>query len=440
MGRVFTSPAVVFNAFYLLTYPLTAVTTVAVARRFGLSGPAAVTAGVLYAFQPYHYLRGQTHYFLAAYYVIPLAVMLMLDLCLGRLPFFPHAAGGGRRFSLRDRDTVVAGLVALATSAAGAYYAFFTCALLMAAGLYGAVKSRSAAALASAALVTGVVVLGGVANHLPTFLHQARYGQNSRPHTRLAEEAELYGMKMAQLLLPVVGHNPVSVGTTVFFDPAALRSAYQAPLFKELNETDWDPLGLVGACGYVGLLAAGFLPVRRGRLLGPLSALAVFSTLLGTVGGFGAVFNLVLSPQVRCYNRLSIFVAFFAVLAACRAADLAAEGGRAASGGPASRCSRSSACGTRRTTSGSRTSASPGRGTRARWTTAPRRPPSTPRTRPFSPASKRCCPRAWCSTTRSSSTPRRGPTPSLTPPKKRRPTSTPWATCTLPACASATGR
>ena len=161
LGRVFTSPVVVFNAFYLLTYPLTAATTVAVARRFGLSGPAAVTAGVLYAFQPYHYLRGQTHYFLAAYYVVPLAVMLMLDLCLGRLPFFPAAPAGGRRFSLRDRDTVVAGLVALATSAAGAYYAFFTCALVMAAGLYGAVKSRSAAALASAALAALEVAVRG---------------------------------------------------------------------------------------------------------------------------------------------------------------------------------------------------------------------------------------------------------------------------------------
>ena len=90
LAWVFPSPVVVFNVFYLLTYPLTAATTVAVCRRYGLSGPAAVAAAVLYAFQPYHYLRGQTHYFLAAYYVVPLAVMVMLDVCRGRLPFSPR--------------------------------------------------------------------------------------------------------------------------------------------------------------------------------------------------------------------------------------------------------------------------------------------------------------------------------------------------------------
>lgn len=321
LGRVFPSPVVVFNLFYLVTYPLTAVTALAVGRRYGLSGPAAVTAAVLYAFQPYHYLRGQTHYFLSAYYMVPFAVMVLLDICRGRLPFFPLRPDGTRRFSVRDRDTIVAVVVGLATSASGAYYAFFTCALLVAAGLYGWVSLRSVRGMLSAAGVTAVVVAGGVVNHAPAFVYQARYGQNSRPHVRLAEEAEIYGLKMAQLLLPVAGHNPVAVGTTVLLDPAALRSAYQAPLFKDLNETDWDPLGLVGACGYLGLLAVGFLPVRRTGTLGPLSALTIFATLLGTIGGFGAMFNLVASPQVRCYNRLSIFIAFAAVFIACRAVD-----------------------------------------------------------------------------------------------------------------------
>jgi len=321
LAWAFPSPVVVFNVFYLLTYPLTAVTALAVCRRYGLSGPAAVAAGVLYAFQPYHYLRGQTHYFLAAYYMVPPAVMLMLDVCRGRLPFFPRRPDGTRPLTLRDRDTVVAVALALVISAAGAYYAFFTCALLVAAGLYGWVRLRTVRALLSAAGVTAAVVVGGAANHAPALVYQARCGQNSRPHERLAEEAEIYGMKMAQLLLPVERHNPVAVGATLLFDPAAIRSAYQAPLFKELNEADWDPLGLVGACGYLALLAAGFLPLRRGDTLGPLSALTVFATLLGTVGGFGAVFNLVASPQVRCYNRLSIFIAFAAVFVACRAVD-----------------------------------------------------------------------------------------------------------------------
>ena len=330
LGCVFPSPVVVFNLFYVLTYPLTAATTLAVCRRCGLSGPASVAAALLYAFQPYHYLRGQTHYFLAAYYMVPPAVMLMLDVSRGRLPFYPARPDGSRRLSLRNRDAAVAVAVALLVSAAGAYYAFFTCALLAVAGLYGWVRTRGVRAMLSAAGVIAVVVAGGVANHAPSFAYQARAGQNSRPHLRYAEETELYGLKVAQLLLPVERHNPVAVGSTRLLDPAALRSAYQAPLFKDLNEGDWDPLGFVGACGYLALLAAGFLPVRRGDTLGPLSALAVAATLLGTIGGLGAVFSLVASPQVRCYNRLSIFIAFAAVYVACHAADRLFDARRAA--------------------------------------------------------------------------------------------------------------
>ena len=132
----------------------------------------------------------------------------------------------------------------------------------------------------------------------------------------------MYGLKMAQLLLPVEGHNPVGVGSAVYFDPAALRSTYQAPLFKELNEGDWDPLGFrrpragtsrcwpSGSCRSAGATRSG--RSRRWRSSPRCSAPSA---------GSAAVFNLVVSPQVRCYNRLSIFIAFAAVFVACWAVD-----------------------------------------------------------------------------------------------------------------------
>ncbi len=317
LGRAFPDPVVVFNLFYLLTYPLTTLTGMFVLRRVGLSVPAAGTGGLLYAFQPYHYLRGQMHYFLSAYYVVPLTLLVTLWVCRGRLPFFRREPDGRYRFAPWSGDALAAFLVGVATASAGAYYAFFACALLACAGVYGWVVTRNWRACASAWLVVLVIVAAGVANHAPTFVYEYENGQNSRPHERMAEDAERYGMKIAQLVLPVPQHNPVGFGETVWIDPAAVRSMYQAPVFKELNESDWDPLGLVGAVGYVVLLAAAVIPVRRRWPLGPLSALAVFATLLGTLGGFGAVFNLLVSAQVRCYNRVSIYIAFLALAATC---------------------------------------------------------------------------------------------------------------------------
>ncbi len=323
LGRLFPDPVVVFNLFHLLTYPLTAVTGMFVLRRLGLSVPAAGAGGLLYTFQPYHYLRGQMHYFLAAYYVVPLTLLVILWVCRGRLPFFAKGPGGRYRFRPWTWDTLAAVLVGVATASAGAYYAFFACALLACAGVYAWAALRAWRAFASAWLVIAVVVAAGVANHAPTFVYQYRNGQNSRPHARFAEDAERYGMKIAQLVLPVAQHNPVGVGGEVWLDPAAVRSEYQAPSFKELNESDWDPLGLVGAVGYVLLLAAAVVPVRRRWRwpVGPLSALTVFATLLGTVGGVGAVFSLLISSQVRCYNRVSIYIAFLALFFVCRLVD-----------------------------------------------------------------------------------------------------------------------
>lgn len=323
LGQAFPDPVVVFNLFHVLTYPLTAVTAAFVLRRFGVSGPGAVVGGVLYAVQPYHYLRGQVHYFLSAYYVVPLTLMVVLWVCRGRLPFVATGPDGRDRFTVRTWDTFWAVVIGLATASAGAYYAFFACLFLVMAGVYGWAATGRWRAAAAAGLVIGVIVAGGVANHAPTFPHQFRYGYNSRPHQRLSEEAERYGLKIAQLVFPVANHNPVGIGETILLDPAALRSVYQSQLLgdRPLVESDWSPLGLIGAAGFVGLLAVLLLPVRFGWPVGPLAALTGFGTLVGTVGGFGAVFNFLVSPQVRCYNRMSIYLAFLALFAVVWAVD-----------------------------------------------------------------------------------------------------------------------
>ena len=317
LGRFFPDPVVVFNLFYLLTYPLTTLSAMFVLRRLGLSVPAAATGGLLFAFQPYHYLRGQMHYFLAAYYVLPLTVLVMLWICRGRLPFFEATPDGSYKFRVRTADTLAAVLIAVATASAGAYYAFFGCALLACAGVYAWVALKTWKGIASAGLVVLVVFVAGLVNHAPTFPYEYRYGHNSRPHARMAEDAERYGLKIAQLVLPVAQHNPVGIGDDVWFDPAAVRSMYQAPSFKELNESEWDPVGLIAAIGYVMLLVLTVVPLRRQWPVGPLVALTVFATLLSTLGGFGAVFNLLVSAQVRCYNRVSIYIAFFALILVC---------------------------------------------------------------------------------------------------------------------------
>ena len=65
-GLSFLRPehAWVLNVFYLLTFPLTTLTSLYVLRRFDLSYAVSLFASLLYTFIPYHFLRNEGHLFL----------------------------------------------------------------------------------------------------------------------------------------------------------------------------------------------------------------------------------------------------------------------------------------------------------------------------------------------------------------------------------------
>ena len=307
IGQFFPNATLTFNLYFLLGYPLAALMAMGVFRHFGLGFPASVVGGILYATTPFHQFRGQSHYFLSAYFFIPLTLMTILWIARGRVPFFPVNATGERRFRLTDRTTIVAILIAIGTASGGAYYAFFGCGLLLGAGLYAWVAMRTVKPMISAGLLIGVITAIGVAHHLPTFYYQYRFGRHTAPTERFAEEAEYYGMKIAQLLLPIEDH-PLRPF-------AKLKARYNTFLRPVQSFSERYSLGLLASIGFMMLMARTVLPLKRESPYAELTALTVFGVLIGTLGGFGALFNLAISPQVRCYNRIAIYLVYFCLFA-----------------------------------------------------------------------------------------------------------------------------
>jgi hypothetical protein len=74
-------------------------------------------------------------------------------------------------------------------------------------------------------------------------------------------------------------------------------------------ENRWVTLGLVGSLGLLGLLGVPFYRGEVPKVLLFTSALCYFLLALMFIGGLGSLFNLLISPQVRAYNRVSIFLA-----------------------------------------------------------------------------------------------------------------------------------
>jgi phosphoglycerol transferase len=310
LGQACGNVFVTFNLYYLLTFPLTALTAQFTLRRLRVAYPAAAVGALLFTFLPYHLLR-LAHLHLAAYYVVPLTVLVVVRLYLGQLALFraPAAPGGRRRLPSWGGLGAVA--VCALTGMSGVYYAFFACFLLAVAALASASSQRKLAPLgAGAALIAVVVVTAGVTLY-PTFRYRQEHGRNplAEDARRSPGEAEVFGLKPVQLVLPIPDHRLAPLAKL------RLRYARRMPL---VNENEVASLGAVGSIGFVWLLARLLFwrrPAGQGKLLDALAALALASVLLATVGGLGSLFALVVTPALRCYNRMSVYIGFFALAA-----------------------------------------------------------------------------------------------------------------------------
>ena len=207
LGATFRDPVVVFNVYALLPFPLTALSAYFILRRLRLGRLAALVPSVLYACLPYHFLRMQAHLFLAAYYLLPPMLWVILRVCIGRNPLLRvDPAGGPPRWRLRSWQAAGAALLCVLTGLAGVYYAFFSCFFLLAAGARAAVRERRWA-LVGAAAVLVLLVGGAVAVALaPTKLRVALHGQNREVASRLPAEADAFGLSVSEMLLPVYHH------------------------------------------------------------------------------------------------------------------------------------------------------------------------------------------------------------------------------------------
>ncbi|HWJ56963.1 MAG TPA: hypothetical protein VNR90_12085, partial [Vicinamibacterales bacterium] len=247
--------ALLFNIYYLLGFPLIAVSALAVLRHFRVAAPPAFAASLLYAFLPSRLLVGEAHFYLAIYYQVPLAILVALWVAGEEPPLLvPGERPWRPRLALRRRRSLAAIAIALLVSGTGVYYAFFAGVLIAVAGVWTALDRRSPRHALAAAAVCAVIVAGLGVQSVPTLLYVHRAGTNPAPAHRPVGEAETYALKIAPMLLPVNGHRIAALSDLKYrYD----RASATAP---EVSATS---LGVVGAAGFLILL--GFLFRRRDR-------------------------------------------------------------------------------------------------------------------------------------------------------------------------------
>jgi hypothetical protein len=296
LGGLFTDdPALLMNVFFLLTCPVTALVAYLVLRRLAIGREVALVIAVLYTLLPYHFLRGEMHLFLAAYYVVPVGAYLALTVLDGRARFGLWPAG-------------LAALVALASGSF--YYSAFTVLLVLVASALRFVVARERRALLSGAFVIGVILAVSLVQLAPTIVYRVSHGSNDEVAKRYWFESENYALRITQLVLPVDDHRVDAL--------ADLKQEYTDAIPS--NEGRLATLGFVGTAGFLWLLTIAVVAVagggRRYELgtYGGLAALTVVAVLVATTGGLSTLIAAIW-PQMRAWNRLSVFIAFFALVA-----------------------------------------------------------------------------------------------------------------------------
>lgn len=289
-----------FNLFYFSGYFLAGVTAYYALKKLDISGVIAAPTAVLYAFAPYHMARSTGHLFLGMYFMVPIMVLFLFRMMQEEQLF----QKGKRGFLTAGNVMKVITLMIMALT--GIYYAFFMCFFLCVVILCKILNGEGRKIrqpLFGIGVIVGTLLIGAI----PNLLYWAQNGK-SPALAKGGEGAEIYGLKIIQLLLPIKGHRREVL--------MRLRNLYDSA-YPLVNENGSASLGLFMALGFVLLCLVLFVGRKRLKEQGNIriaATLNLAAVLFGTIGGFAVILSFI-TGSIRCYNRFSIFIAMFSLIA-----------------------------------------------------------------------------------------------------------------------------
>lgn len=293
----FLTPAATVNVFFILGFPLIAAVAYGALRLLGVSRPFSCALGAVYAILPYHFLRGESHLLLSAYFAVPVACVLAVSLYNGHL-----TAWASPRHLPKTAWATLAAAALLAGT--GLYYAAFAVVLLAASGVLASLATRSWRPLLAAAPPIVVIGAGLFLSALPNILRVNPLGATSAVQGRSYLATETFGLKITSLILPLGSHRIPAL--------AHLRAIADDTLIPGEGS---EAIGILAVVGLVAIVLAVLLPALRAqtafvRRMRPLGALAIVSLLCGTVAGLNSVLAVFGLGELRAWNRISILLGF----------------------------------------------------------------------------------------------------------------------------------
>lgn len=300
--------AATMNLSYLSIFFIAGIISYFVMRNLKVNCWVNALASSVFALSPYMLYRNIGHIVLTECYFVPLSILLCLWIYERDDVLVPD-----KNFFKRKINYVALLFTFLIANNGIAYYPFFTCFIFMVTAVSKLVKTRKIKEGLRGVIATVMVCFFVVLSILPGKIYTMTHGTNAAAIDRAGfEQAELYGMKISQLFMPVNGHGIYDKYIDIYNENAFL-----------VNENSTAYLGIIGMIGFIILMICLFTKKDSAlnKRLGYLSELNITMVLMGTIGGIGAMFSFFISPMLRGYNRISIFIEYACILAVALLAD-----------------------------------------------------------------------------------------------------------------------
>jgi hypothetical protein len=285
------------NRVWILLCGVSAANAYAAFRLLGLSRVASLVCGCLFATIPYVYYRSVGHFNLQVAFVpIPTAAAVLV-------------LSDSLRGLTRRAWLVVLGSCFL-VGLGFIYYAFFTCLLMTYAAVIAWLTGKTGS-IRRGLLCLAAVVVGAAMSLTPVAIDWARHGKPAELNDRLPEQADMFALRPRDMIMPDA-ESPIP----------GLRelgaSIDQVP-WPNNTESRFAKLGTFGAIGFLICLVvlAGVRPPgdpSHAVVIRAAASCVLMLVLVGVGGGFGSIFNVLVTPVIRCYNRVLPHLAVLSLL------------------------------------------------------------------------------------------------------------------------------
>lgn len=275
------------NWSFLMNLCITAAVTYVVLKKLKISVFASIMAAVSFALLSYGFVQESYYSGMSMCCFIPLGVWLCIWIFEEQQPF------SGKNIIIPLIFVALIGLTG------GGYYLFFTCIMILTAGVSALLKTKRMNALWSGLALTGEAVIIQI---ILSIGHPYIQGD--------IEKSEVLGLKIFQFFVPT---NSLKIGMfEEYMQDYNTKSIY-------INENAGSYLGIIGIIGFVMLVLTLLVSMNnkntseRVRLYSEVMLVLIF---VGEIGGIGTLLVVLTGTRLVAFNRVSVFIACLCIFAA----------------------------------------------------------------------------------------------------------------------------